>query len=153
MRKYTTHRRTRLKIFFDLPEIVHNYGCTASRLGYNNLSKIVWNRSGLANFRHKNRRYVPQGKTRILREFAPAGLFRPHLLGPTHWLGFFVSLPPPAFVAPIFSAPGIDPDSSCLPPPAFFAPIFSAPGIDSDSSWVCPMMVRVHFAVFLQKLW
>ena len=38
MRKYTTHRRTSLKIFFDLPEIVHNYGCTASRLGYNNLS-------------------------------------------------------------------------------------------------------------------
>ena len=33
-------------------------------------------------------------------DVAPAGLCRPHLLGPRHWLGFFVSLPPPAFVAP-----------------------------------------------------
>ena len=37
--------------------------------------------------------------TRILPEFAPAGLCRHHLLGPRHWLGFFVSLPPPAYVA------------------------------------------------------
>ena len=42
----------------------------------------------------------------------PGRLHPPTVVLNPHRLGFFVSLPPPAFVAPIFSAPGIDSDSS-----------------------------------------